>query len=524
MKRRIYKKSNKSEKKNKKENKINKSNSFDKIYSYNINERKNINDYDIIDIIDLTSSNSVENENNIKNKNILNSKKTKNKKKSKIKETIINLDEDKSDNSIKFDFKKKNKTNKKKVKKNVSKKKPKKNVSKPKDEIISVYSLSDSEMDSSSHSLSKNNKQVNDSLYNFESNFINFSIDKDFYSNVDNKNENENFINLENNKNSIINNELTKFLNRKRGKEKNEKEEEERVNHRSKKEKEKEKLMPNFSIIKLSNKRNYPKSYSNEKYINKNELSKKEKYNNKKDILIPEIEMLYHFIKQHEIEKAINSIYNTKNFPNNKFDVCLKEIREIYGDNKLIIILIKSLISLLKENINNDKNNRVSENSKKSQNNEIFSVKNNINNKIILDKEGSDENPIQIFDDIDNNNINEKDINNYFEMRNDKVVSIESHYNKYKDGNIYKYEVGYLSGKSVIFHCFDRRCFSYGILDLETKKFRVQKDHNLSYEAHNYIVNYKKNNDVIFKEMIEKKYLDSQVYKEGKNTIVRFYY
>ena len=106
-------------------------------------------------------------------------------------------------------------------------------------------------MDSSSHNLSKDNKQINDSLYNFESNFINFSIDKDFYSKIDKENKNESYINLENNKNSNINNELTKFLSKKRGKEEYGTEKEERIIHRSKKEKEKQ--MPNFSKIKLSN-------------------------------------------------------------------------------------------------------------------------------------------------------------------------------------------------------------------------------------------------------------------------------
>ena len=436
------------------------------------------------------------------------------------------MDENENDDEIIFGFKRKNKknktnkTNKKKVKKKVSKQNQKKHFSKPKIvEILSDHSINDTEMNFSSDNFSNNNIPMNDSSNNYESNFINLSIDNECKNIVDNenlnKNKNENIINLENNKNKKIDNELLKLLNKKRGKEEREIEEKEKFNHHSKKEKEKQ--MPNFSIIKLSD-NNHPKSYTFEKSTVKNILSKKEKYN-KKDILIPEIEMLYNFIKQYEIEKAINSKYNPKNFPNNKFDTCLKDIREIYGDNKLIILLIKSLISLLKDNMAN-----------KNKNKEIFSIKNILNNSIILkddenNKEGINENnPIKIIDDIDNNEINEKNINNNFEIRNDKVVSIESHYNKNKDGKLYKYEVGFLSGKCVIFHCFDRRCISYGILDLETKKFRVEKEHNLMHSEHNFIVKNEKNNYMIFKEMIEKNYLDSQVYKEGKNTIVRFYY
>ena len=266
MKRRTHKKSNISQPKNKKRKEINKSNSYDKIYSNNVNARKNLNCYKIIDIIDLTSSNSVEKEKNIKN--MFNPKKAKNKKKSKIKETIINLDEDENGDSIQFDFKKKNKINKKIVKRKASKKNQKKKFTKFKnEEIITVYSLSDSEMNSSFHNFSKNIKSIGDSINNFESNFINFSLDSDFNNNV--------YINLEKNKNSIINNELIKFLSKKRGKEESEtEEEEERVIPHSKKEKEKQ--MANFSKIKMPNNRNYPKSYSNEKCIDKNMLSKKE--------------------------------------------------------------------------------------------------------------------------------------------------------------------------------------------------------------------------------------------------------
>ena len=534
MKRTIYKKPNILEMKNTKENEISNFNSLNKKHLSNASSRKDLNFYNIIETIDLNSSDGDDEiENNINNNNFLNAKKAKNIKNSKIKEKFINLDEDENNDLIEFDLNEKYKTNKKMVKKKVSKINQKKNFSKLKNEdIIEEYTLTDSGMNSSSENFSNNNiSSINCPSFNFESNFINSSREDDFSNIFDNKIKNENVINLGNNRNNIIDNVLTKFLSKKRGKEESEIKEEDRFTLLSKKEKEKQ--MPNFSKIKLSNNRNYPKSYTNENWYNKNILSKKEKYK-KKDILIPEIKILYNFIIRNKIEKAINSI-KTEIFPNNKFNSCLKEIREIYGDSKLIIILIKSLISLLKENINEN----ISKNNKNKKN-EFFSTKNILNNYIILkdkennnyfnfDKEGSNEyNPIKIIDDRDNE-INEKyinkiNINNDIDMRNGKIVSIESHYNKNKDGNIYKYKVGFLSGKSIIFYCFDPRCISYGIFDLETKKFRVQKGHNLRYSSHNFIINYEKNNEVIFKEMNQKKYLDSQVYKEGKNSIVRFYY
>ena len=122
-----------------------------------------------------------------------------------------------------------------------------------------------------------------------------------------------------------------------------------------------------------------------------------------------------------------------------------------------------------------------------------------------------------------NFNLNDNNDFNDISLRKDRVWGIESHYNRDKDGKIYKYEVGFLFQKSIIFRCLDHRCKAKGSYDLGTKKFKVITGHNLEHGQHNYIANSKKNSDSIFQEMIKKEYLDSQVYKEGKSTIVRFY-
>ena len=220
-------------------------------------------------------------------------------------------------------------------------------------------------------------------------------------------------------------------------------------------------------------------------------------------------------------------------------------MKEMYGENKLIIMIIKSLIFFIKENLNEifpDKKRSFSTKVNKlydinydnsSMNSNLINKQHNNNNVILIEEkeEKNENNLIEIVDDDDNDDINEIYENqnikiekekNYFE-RNEKVLSIESHYNKGIDGNIYKYEVGFFIGKLVVFNCFDNKCNSTGIFDLETKIFKIQKEHNLNYSEHNYIYNCEKKSDSIFKEMIDNNYLDSQVYKEGKSMIVRFY-
>lgn len=105
-----------------------------------------------------------------------------------------------------------------------------------------------------------------------------------------------------------------------------------------------------------------------------------------------------------------------------------------------------------------------------------------------------------------------------------KTMSIGSHYNKTKDGKIYKYQVCRLDGKgNAIFKCYDDKCAGMGIYELESKKFLVTKEHNLNHSDHEYIINYDKDADNVFKDLIEMDKSDAQVFKENGERTVKIY-
>lgn len=317
--------------------------------------------------------------------------------------------------------------------------------------------------------------------------------------------------------NNCMFSKFNRFLKRKRIKENSEESED-----KNSKEKKKKKLNDTSIISEISEKNNQNKNRS--KSFTKINKKKKTDIN----YLTPELGMLYYLIEEYGIENVVDSLYKSDKIPKNKLDSCIKGMKEIYGENKLIIMVIKSIINLIKENFGIFPSKKSCSSSK---NKSVEYNKENKDKYFNLDKEGNNQNtPIIILDDEDNNDevkkIEEKkenndQINNI--KKNGRVISIESHYNKGNDGNIYKYEVGYLLGKIVIFHCFDKECNSIGTFDLETKKFKLQKDHNLKHCEHNYIINYDKENDTIFKEIIEKNYLDAQIFREGKVMIVRYF-
>jgi hypothetical protein len=249
----------------------------------------------------------------------------------------------------------------------------------------------------------------------------------------------------------------------------------------------------------------------------------------------PELGIFYYLIGEYGIDKVVDSIYKSDNPPRNKLDICLKGIKEMYGENKLIMMIIKSMISSMKEKINGifpSKKRTSSSHSKKTDyHNENYKKK----IEDIYSEEISNLNiPVIFLNDDDeeeeNNNKDKKIINSIKDLEKNKDekeerrIAIETHYNKGKGGNVYKYAINCLLGKIVVFHCFDKGCNSVGTLDLETKKFRIQEEHNLKHCEHNYVINFnKEKDDEIFQEILDKNYLDAQIFREGKNMIVRYY-
>ena len=331
---------------------------------------------------------------------------------------------------------------------------------------------------------------------------------------------------------------ISKLLNRKRRKKDEAKIKEEIVNSNCRK-------INSRGASQKSSKRSRTKSFSfiDNKSI-KTELEKIEEIGNKPEIqkekLNSELNMFYYLIQEYDIENIVDSIYNCEAFPKNKLNLFINKIVSYFGINGSITIFLKSAITLIKQNSNENNdilNDNNSFHAKKTSLNFKPGFKDNKNNNLSVN---SQENIEKInLDDIESNSILSKSDNNNnynynfnlndnidfndVSLRKDRVWSIESHYNRDKDGKIYKYEVGYLFQKYILFLCHDHRCKGKGTYDLGTKKFKVITKHNLEHVEHNYIANSKKNSDSIYQEMMKKEYLDSQVSKEGKSTIVRFY-
>ena len=106
-----------------------------------------------------------------------------------------------------------------------------------------------------------------------------------------------------------------------------------------------------------------------------------------------------------------------------------------------------------------------------------------------------------------------------------KNMSIGSHYHKSEEnGLIYKYQVYKLDGQgNAIFKCYDDKCASEGIYELDSRKFNVYVKHSLEHKQHDYIINCDKIEDNVFKEMINLNKNDAQVFKEGSERSVKLY-
>ena len=481
-------------------------NSCGSIRSRNMQEENNE-----IEVIDLNSSNSEEKAQSPKRKKTKKSTKNRTKKKLIKKETkniLINLDESESqeNNSVKMEDN---------APPNIIKIKRKKV-----DNIFSIYEIIDSSINDDNDALNKSidsPSKVNIKMLAFS----NYKKGK--------KRERR-----EKSKNKTAS-KVPKLLNRKRRKKDEEKIKKEIVNSNSRK-------IKSIRQSRKSSKRNRTKSFSfmDNKSI-KTEIEKIEEIGNEpkeqREKLNSDLNMFYYLIQEYNIENIVDSIYNCETFPKNNLNCFINKITSNFGINGSITILLKSAITLIKQNSNDNNdmlNDKNSFHSKRISFNYKPSYKDNKNNNLSVN---SQENIEKInLDDIESNSILSKSDNNNYNYnfndnidfndvssRKDRVWSIESHYNRDKDGKIYKYEVGFLFQKSIIFRCHDHRCKAKGSYDLGTKKFKVIAGHNLEYVDHNYIANSKKNSDSIFQEMIKKEYLDSQVYKEGKSTIVRFF-
>ena len=305
--------------------------------------------------------------------------------------------------------------------------------------------------------------------------------------------------------------------------------------------------------------------------------------NSKKAYVVPELAVLNQLIIEYGFEKVLDSLCKPKFDHKIKLDSCLQGLKDSCSNDKLPLILFKMFYSYFESKFEEKKMFDKRSISAKKTNNLKQLVENNVEKscqKTPINENKSDysmkdqyedESPIQIEDEeiqeieekneknVKNeknekkdekneknekkeekkNEKNEKKIISVVKTKNKvvkspnkqegkkaekKTTSIGSHYNKDEEGRIYKYQVAHLDGKgNAIFKCYDDNCTGMGIYEIESRKFSVSKKHSLKHGEHEYIINYDKDGDNVFKELIDNEKSEAQVFKENGERIVKYY-
>ena len=248
-------------------------------------------------------------------------------------------------------------------------------------------------------------------------------------------------------------------------------------------------------------------------------LNKKRKRENQKKMNIClEFKLFYRIVEKYGIDKVLSSLFKSNDtFSKNALDQIIDKISDSCNINKFITTIIKTYYDLLEDYMINNtdikkallyKNNfdqqRIISNDNIKNESMMFNFEFNVNNVIEI--------PIN----------KEKSKNSENEGKNN-ILGLESHFNKNKDGNIYKYKIMYLLGGLAIFKCDDDTCNGDAIFDLDKKVFNIGQKHNKEYSEHKFVNNGILDNSIIFNEMNANKYKDAQILFEGNNKIVRFY-
>lgn len=274
--------------------------------------------------------------------------------------------------------------------------------------------------------------------------------------------------------------------------------------------------------------------------------------NLKKKVNSPELTALNKLLKEYGLEKVLDTMCKPKFEERYKLDACLKSLRDSLSLEKLPILLIKVLFTYFGTKIEEIKqitskranssspkkthvfnsfgktdnemspksfskspeSNSKNDNSSKSSQKEVQSVEidNNVEmTDVAEEKKAGKEKKNKSQDKNKSNNVVEK------------KMCIGSHYNRTKEGEIFKYEVSNLDGEgNAVFKCFDDKCKGMAIYEVESNKFSVIQPHNVKNSEHDYIVNFEKEGlDIIMKEFKESKYSDVQIFKKNGEKILK---
>ena len=278
-------------------------------------------------------------------------------------------------------------------------------------------------------------------------------------------------------------------------------------------------------------------------------IPKMEEENSKKKISSPSLTVLNQLFIEYGYEHVIDTLCKSKLEEKYKLDSCLKGLKNSTSKEKLPFLLIKILFSYfgsqieeikkecLKRSISAKKvaTSNIEEPEKKPKNSASKSPENISNPPNVLSNSTIEVDESEI-DKMENKNVSGviKAPNQVKEAQTqiqDKVnVSIEfkksigSHYNKTKDGEIYKYQVSALDEKgNAIFKCYDEKCSGMGIYDVDSKKFSITQNHSIIYGEHDYIdlMNKDECDGDVLKDLKEEKYSDAQIFKENGKRIIK---
>ena len=334
----------------------------------------------------------------------------------------------------------------------------------------------------------------------------------------------------------------------------------------SKSKKEKQSSKKKIEIIKAKT----PEKIINKKKVSFNNLSivdilKEFQNNSIKKYSIPELEALNQLVNHYSLDKVIDALCKPKLEIKNKLDSNIQILIDSSSKEKLPFFLIKILYVYFETKIKDNKenkeaiikrsssaniiNNSLNNNSEKASKLVISGLNSHINGKnnndnfkgmningkgLVIEKydekisgENDSLSPkigIQYnFQENSNKNINKKSVKKETKIEEKKERCIGSHYNRTKDGKIYKYQVYSLDEKgNATFRCFDDKCCSIGNYNLDTQKFFVNQKHNLKYENHDYIINLDNNRDNVFIDLLKYNKFNAQVFKENgvRNVVI----
>ena len=245
-------------------------------------------------------------------------------------------------------------------------------------------------------------------------------------------------------------------------------------------------------------------------------LNKKRKRENNKKININlEFKLFYKLVEKYGIEKVVSSLCKNDNiYSNTAIDRMIDKISDTCDKNKFIGNIIKTYYFILKEYMENNTEIKNALSNKKNYDQQRILSKSKINNN----------NKMKINFQINENNMIEIDQGGVGVGGVEKnLMKLECHYNKDEEGNIYKYKIMYLLGNLAVFKCDDDKCNGDAIFDLDKRKFKVEQKHNKKYCEHNFVVNGKIDNDIIYNQMNNNKCVDAQILLKDNSKIVRFY-